>query len=197
MKAGRLLGKGSDGEVVVTPASRATYERSIQILQRCLSIIAALRSAGLKPAFTEEASVRFMLSADHLQLSEMPQALASALEARRLDPLDPQMYWQLFNVLISQERAFEAATVLVEGGVVTGDQSMRQELIRLYQMGLDPKGCSVVPASGALDPTCETVHNQLCAAAADLEQLSHESALTGVAAQLRKIPVSGCPIQAR
>jgi hypothetical protein len=197
VKADRLLGKGSDGENVVTPASRTAYERSIQLLERYFSIVAALRGAGLRRDFSEEARMHVMLSADYLSLSEIPPALASALEARRLDPLDPQVYWQLFNVFNSQERAFEAATVLVEGGVVTSDPSMRQELIHLYQKGLDPKGCSVVPASGALNPACETVHDQLCAAGADLEQLSHDTPRADVAARLRKIPTSGCPIRAR
>jgi hypothetical protein len=194
VKGGRLLGKGPNGEAVVTPASRTAYERSILILKRCLSIVAARRGAGLDPGFSGEAPVQLMLSADYLRLSEIPQALSSALEARRLDPLDPQMYRQLIDVLLSQGRNFDAATVLVEGGVVTGDPSMRRDLIRLYQMGLDTKGCAVVAGSGALNPACVTVHNQLCAAAADLEWLSHYTPRTDVAAQLKKIPVSGCPI---
>ena len=192
VKGARLLRKSPDGEAVLTPESRKAYQRSVQILKRGLSIIAALRAAGLNAAFSEEAEGRRMLSADYLRLSEMPEALDSALEARRADPLDPQMYWQLFNVLISQERTFEAATVLVQGGVITGDPSMRAELIRLYRMGLDPKDCALLPGSGALNPDCETVHQQICAAAVGLEQLSRETPRTDTVGQLRKIPTAGC-----
>jgi tetratricopeptide (TPR) repeat protein len=194
-KGKRLAGGAPPGET--TPAARKAYERSIQLLERCLSIIAALRRNGFEPSLSDEAAASRMLSAGYLELSEIPQALASALEARRLEPLSPQNYWQLFNIFISQERAFEAATVLTEGAVVTGDASMRQELIHLYRMGLDAKGCAVSSATGALDPACETVQKQLCAAAADLDRLSHESRRPDIATQLNQIPVSGCPVAGR
>jgi hypothetical protein len=147
----------------------------VQLLEECLSIIAALRNTGVKPTASSEANVRGMLSDAYLHLSEVPQALAAALEARRLDPLDPEFHWQLFNVLISQDRAFEAATALMAGGILTGDASMRQELVRLYQLGLDKKGCAVDPGTGALNPACEAVHNQLCDAARSVGELSRES----------------------
>lgn len=196
-KGHRLAGETPDGNIDATPAARAAYERSTQLLNRCLSIFAALRRSGFKPSLSDEADVRRKLAAAYLGLSEMQQALASALDARRLDPLSPQVYWQLFEVLIRQDRVFDAATMLVEGGVVTGDSSMRLELIRLYQAGLDPQGCSVVPASGALNPSCAAVRNQLCAAAADLDRLSRELPRTEIAARLHTIPLSACPVRAR
>lgn len=176
---------------------RSAYERSKQILQRGLAIVAALRGAGLHPAYSEEAEMERMLSADHLRLDEMPQALGVALQARRLDPLAPAMYWQLFNVLISQERADEAATVLIEGGIATGDAKMRQELVRLYQLGLDHQGCAVA-ATGALNPDCEIVHHELCASAAGLGQLARETPRTDLKGQFGKIPrLPGCATGAK
>ena len=191
-KADRLQGKGSDGKATLTPASQAAYRRSAEVLERCLSILAAVRAGGVNPAPGEEADVRRMLADDYLNLSDLPRALASALVARRLDPLSPQAYWLLFDVFMSREQAFEAATMLVEGGVITGDPTMREELIRLYQMGLDERGCAIAAGSGALNPACEIVHTQFCAAAADLNQLSVESRRIGVSAELNQIPVSGC-----
>lgn len=39
------------------------------------------------------------------------------------------------------------------GGVITGEPSLRGEMIRLYQTGLDTSGCAMM-RSGMLDPAC-------------------------------------------
>jgi hypothetical protein len=193
-----LLADGADGETVLTPQSRAAYETSIRTLQRGLAIVAAAQIPGSGPAYPYEANVSRMMSKDYLRLSDFPHALAAALEARRLDPLDPKIHWQLFDVLSSQELAFEASAALMAGGLITGDPSMRQELLRLYQLGLDEKGCAVDPVTGALNPACEVVHNQLCAAALSLGQLSRESPRSAeVDKRIAEAPLPACDVKSR
>ena len=97
----------------VTPSVRAEFEKAVRVLQRGLAIIHALRGAGVQPAFSEEAGAERMLSAAWLRLGEAQPALDSALAARRLNPLDAAAHWQLFAVLMSQNRIYHAGTALV------------------------------------------------------------------------------------
>jgi tetratricopeptide (TPR) repeat protein len=195
IKAGLATQRGPDGDRVATTASAQAYEASARLLERCLSILDTERRAGLTPALDSVADVRRSLSGAYLGLRRFPQAQNAATEALRLNPLDPRMYWALFNVLISQDRASEAAVVLIEGGVVTGDAAMRQELIRLYQLGLDPNHCALMPGSNALNMQCESVRNQLCAAAAGIERLARESPRPGIAGQMSRIPAETCAVR--
>ena len=192
-QADRFQPPGADGAPVTTAAGRQLSESSVRVLERSLSILAAEQQAGLAPGVDQEPEIRRLLSAGYLNLGQFQQALSAAREALRLDPLDPRVYWQVVRVLMGEGRGPEAATVLMEGGVATGDPAMRQELVRLYQAGLDPKGCALLPGSGALNPQCETVRNQVCAASADLERLARESPRPGISGQLSQIPNTGCP----
>ncbi len=171
----------------VTPSARAAYEKAVRVLQRGLAVIHALRDAGVNPAFSEEAGAERMLSAACVRLGETQPALDSALAARRLNPLDPEAHWQLFVVLMSQNRTYEAGTALMVEGVITGDPSLRGELIRLYQAGLDSSGCAVMRGSGMLNPACGIVQSQICAATAGLEHLMHETPRPETAERLRAL----------
>ena len=55
----------------------------------------------------------------------------------------------------------------MEGVLLTTDTGLRNELLRLYQGGLDRSGCATMPIQGntALNPACDMVHRHLCAAA--------------------------------
>ncbi|HUB33988.1 MAG TPA: hypothetical protein VMA31_13190 [Bryobacteraceae bacterium] len=170
----------------VTPSAQSSYEKAAHVLQRGLAVIHALRAAGAHPAFREEADAEHMLSAAWLHLGETQPALESALAARRLNPLDPQAHWQIFTVLMSQNRTYEAGTALMMGGLITGDSSLRGALIRLYQMGLDTIGCAVVRGS-VLNPACGIVAGQICAATAGLERLEHETPSPEAAEGLRAL----------
>ena len=66
---------------------------------------------------------------------------------------------------------FEAAAALMEGVVVTTDIGLRNELLRLYQSGVDTMGCATMPVQGntALNPSCPIVQRHLCAAAVGID----------------------------
>ena len=132
------------------PEKERAFERSLELLRRSVSILRILETSAADAAsrnsgYGNEAEALRMMGGAYLRLGQLPQALEAAVRARLLDPLNPLMYWQLFNVLISQDRAEDAAIVLMEGGVATGDSSLRAELLKLYRMGLDRRGCAIVP----------------------------------------------------
>jgi hypothetical protein len=188
------------------PESARAFQRSLELLRRSVFILRSLETSAADARSrnsdygNEAESLRMMVGA-YLRLGRLPQALEAAVRARLLDPLNPLMYWQLFNVLISQDRAEDAAVVLMEGGVATGDSGLRAELLKLYRMGLDRRGCAIVPANGAqtLDPSCPTVHEDLCATSAGLSRLARETPRSDAAEKLRQIltPVPGCSEDAR
>ena len=65
-------------------------------------------------------------------------------------------------------RGEDAATALLLGILTTGDQSLEQDLIRVYRAGVDPDDCAVAPGPTrpVLNQQCAIVHRDYCAAAA-------------------------------
>ena len=93
--------------------------------------------------------------------------------AHSLDPEDRKIYLALSYILLSEGRKDEAATMLVEGLVVSGsvtDPNFLQPLRGLYRAGLDPKNCAILqgPRGQGLNAACEPVRNEICSASADL-----------------------------
>jgi hypothetical protein len=113
------------------------------------------------------------LSTVSMRLADPQGALDAAMFAHSLDPADRKIYLALARILLSQGRNDEAATMLVEGLVVSGsvtEPEFLEPLRVLYRMGLDPQGCAIVQGRNGpgLNTSCATVRNEVCKASADL-----------------------------
>ncbi len=86
------------------------------------------------------------------------------MSALSLNPLNSESYRQAAHVLVADGNAHEAAVALMQGVLVTTDQSLRAELLQLYRGGLDPAGCATIstPKGPSLNPSCPPVHEDLC-----------------------------------
>jgi hypothetical protein len=109
-----------------------------------------------------------VLSTAYLRLEQPLQSYQAAAHARDLDPSKPEVYRQISYALLSADRGEDAAAELMEGQMLTGDLSLRDELLTIYRNGLDTKGCAVAngPNGPTLNPACETVHAPMCKAVA-------------------------------
>jgi hypothetical protein len=110
------------------------------------------------------------------------------------------MYAQLTEVLESVGDPEQAASVLLQGMLVTSDMSLRKQLIELYGKGLDQKHCATVngPNGPAINPACELVHKQLCEVAPDAVGISLYVGRKTIAQTLKNTFVHdyGCPADA-
>jgi hypothetical protein len=100
-------------------------------------------------------------------LGRAPEALAAASDAQTIDPANAGVYDEIADAYFAQQRGEDAAVALAEGAFLTGDRNLRDELLKLYQGGVDPQGCAVVqgPHGPTLNPSCEIVRRDLCEAA--------------------------------
>jgi tetratricopeptide (TPR) repeat protein len=150
--------------------ARAEYEETVRLAQRALAIGAASRAeydrrhgiVSPPPASAGEA-YRTLASA-YLHLGEQAPALAAALEAQKIDPANVGVYVEIADAEYALGRGEEAAVALAEGMFLTGDRGLLDELMKLYQSGVDSKGCAVREGP-RLNPSCEIVVRDLCEAA--------------------------------
>jgi tetratricopeptide (TPR) repeat protein len=146
------------------------YQKALDLLLRSKSIVDATsrRHAGPPANPAKLADLDRLISDTRLKLNDPGKALEEAAAALELDPLNAGTYHQLAAAFLANERADEAAVALVEGAFVTSDPRLRQDLLSLYQQGLDTKGCATVPGPNgpAINPSCEIVRRHTCAAAA-------------------------------
>ncbi|MGC9972068.1 MAG: DUF1736 domain-containing protein [Bryobacteraceae bacterium] len=177
------------------------YRRSLELLLRCRSIVRAsnqrLVSKDPQPDKAKIADLERTISVAYLRLGDPGKALDAAAAARELEPLNAQSYRQLSASLVAGGRADEAAVALVEGTLVTSDMSLRQELLNLYQSGLDTKGCAITPGpyGPAVNPSCEIVRQHACAATAGVLRLYRKIGREDLAGQARALASAsfGCP----
>jgi tetratricopeptide (TPR) repeat protein len=142
-------------------SSNEPYEEAVQMANRAISIEAGSRA----PVAAE--SYRLLATA-YLRLHKAEHALSAATQARTLDPSSVDVYGQLADAYLAQSRGEDAAIALAQGMFATGDGSLRADLLKLYQSGVDTAGCAVVagPRGPALNPQCDMVRRDLCAGAA-------------------------------
>jgi protein O-mannosyl-transferase len=194
------------GDTSAGPKEQA-YRRSVQALQRSISIFAASdrryrnehsapKAAALPPASPQYVDAFGLLSTAWLRLGERPRALEVAMETLSLEPDDPDVYRQLANVLLADGRPEQAAEKLMAGAIATADPGLRQDLFKLYQNGGDPKGCAIqTEGSGsAINPACETVHHDICTASAEVIKLRTQTGRRDLADETRNTAVTdfGC-----
>ena len=155
--------------------SDAAYRRALELLLRCRAIAAAQAVGAVDRARFGVLMLR--ISQVHRRLGNGVQALEAAVDGRRLDPGNTAIHRQVAAILLEQGRPDEGAVALMEGVMLTTDKGLRNELLRLYQSGLDGSACATmaVPGNTALNPACEMVHRHMCAASAGTVRLRLET----------------------
>jgi tetratricopeptide (TPR) repeat protein len=166
--------------------SAAAYRRALELLLRCRAVATAQTAGPVDPARFGVLLLR--ISEVHRRLGNRVQALEVALEGRRTDPDNAEIHRQTAAILLEQGRPDEGAVALMEGIMLTTDTGLRNELVRLYQSGLDSSGCATkaVPGNTALNPACPMVHRHMCAAAAGTIRLRQDSGRKDLAESVRQ-----------
>jgi tetratricopeptide (TPR) repeat protein len=164
-------------------ASTEPYQQAVRVALRSIAIEQASRAArdrahGTKagePPIAAE-SYRTLASA-YLRLGNAGEALSAANHARTIDPTNVDVYGEIADAYLAQSRGEDAAIALAQGMFATSNGMLRDDLLKLYQSGVDAKGCAVIsgPRGPALNPACDIVRRDLCAAAAQ----AHRSDLAG------------------
>ena len=167
--------------------SGAAYRRALELLLRSKAIAMAQATGARDGA--RFGGLMLRIAEAHRRLGEREQALGAAEEGRRMDPGNTELHHQIAAILLDDGRADEAAVALMEGVLVTTDIGLRNELLRLYQGGLDRAGCSTmaVPGNTALNPGCEIVHRHLCAASVGAIGLRVETGRADLAETVRQL----------
>ncbi len=189
-----------------SPEAAQSCRRALELLQRGRTmLVAQLEAARQRPGFDAKtdslaaapAEVDRLISSAYLKLGDTGRALHLSRGAIEVDPGNPDAYRQHAQALIAAGRGEEAVTVLMEGVMLTLDASLRQNVVELYQSGVDRGGCALMPGqngSMALNPGCPAVHGQLCAATVAAIQLRLTHGRRDMAEQLKNSGVRdfGC-----
>jgi hypothetical protein len=173
----------------VNPDLRRLYARAIHLLDRAVLITRA--QAGGVPGLSDqpEADAQRLRAVALLALENPSLALIASDRARTLSPLQPLAYRTAASALIGLNRDDDAAIALLTGSIVTGDRSLGDACIDLYQHGLDPDGCAVSMSGGrpALNPRCPVVHRHSCTATAEAIRIDSRLGRREQADQLRAV----------
>jgi tetratricopeptide (TPR) repeat protein len=147
-------------------ASSEPYEQAVEMAKRAIAIEAGSRTPVAAESYR-------LLATSYLRLHRAEQALPAATQAQALDPSNVDVYGQIADAYLAQSRGEDAAIALAQGMFATGDGSLRADLLKLYQGGVDTAGCAVVagPRGPALNPQCDIVRRDLCAGAARAQRM--------------------------
>lgn len=140
---------GSDivgSNAVGSDAGRDAYRRALELLLRCRAIATAATKGAADPARLADLALR--ISEVQRRLGDGGAALGAALEGRRMEPGNTEIDHQIAAILLDRGRAGEAAVALMQGVLLTTDTGLRNELLRLYQGGLDRLGCATMQVPG-------------------------------------------------
>ena len=167
-------------------AGKAAYHRALELLLKAKAIATAQTTGEADPA--RFGPLMEQIAEVQGKLGNAAGALEAAMEARRRDPGNPEIHRRVARVLLSLGRADEAAAALMEGVIVTADNGLREDLLRMYTGGLDRLGCATMQVQGheALNPGCETVRRNLCAAAVGTMRLRVETGRQDLADAMRQ-----------
>jgi len=151
--------------------SAEPYQQAVRIALRSIAIEQASRLARTHGTDTTEppsaAEGYRILASAYLRVGDASQALSAATHAQTVDPANVEVYGQIADAYLAQSRGEDAAIALAQGMFATSNGMLRADLLKLYQSGVDSKGCAVIsgPRGPALNPECEIVRRDLCAAA--------------------------------
>ena len=152
--------------------AKGEYDEAVKLALRSIAIDAASRAEydrrhGIKSPVPPSAADGYRtLASAYLHLNRDADALAAGLKAQTIDPANSGVYDEIAGAYFAEGRGEEAAIALAEGMFVTGDRNLLSELLKLYQSGVDSKGCAVKagPHGPTLNPSCEIVIRDLCQA---------------------------------
>jgi len=206
--AGAAAQEAASRQAAVGEAAKI-YQHALQILLRGISIDEARRAEyrrKLESARGDSTLIELargaseayrLLSAVYLRLGDDGRAMDAAAKARSANPLDPEAYLQTAQVFVALRQADDAGVALMTGLLITSDLGLRQGLIRLYQSGLDPKSCAIVPGPNgpAINPKCETIRQLLCAASVDTLKVRLQTGRRDLAESQKQVFLRdyGCP----
>jgi hypothetical protein len=188
--------------------ARGDIQKSLRLLLRSAAItkvqrdseLARQRDRGIATPAVEQAEyadLQRLISTVWLRTGDLPKAFEAAISALSLSPLNPENYRQAARVLVADGNSHEAAVALMQGVLVTTDQTLRAELLQLYRGGLDPAGCSTIstPKGPSLNPSCPPVHEDLCAASLKTVRLRLQMRRSDYARDMKTIALRdfGCP----
>jgi hypothetical protein len=186
------------GQAGSAPACR----RAIELLERCRTmVLAQLEAARKRPGFDAKADplaaapaeIDRLISAAYLKLGDTGRALNTSAGAIEVDPGNPEVYRQYARALLASGRGQQAIAVLMEGVMMTMDAGLRENVVQMYQAASSGAGCALMPGQNgamALNPGCEAVHTQLCAATVGAIQLRLKTGRRDLAEQLKRSGVS-------
>jgi tetratricopeptide (TPR) repeat protein len=156
----------------VCHGAKGDYEGTVRLAARAIAIDTASRAEydrrhGIKsPVPASSADGYRTLASAYLQLGKTPEALAAGWQAQTMDPANSGVYKEIADAYLAQGKGEDAAIALAEGMLLSGDRGLLDELLKLYQSGIDDKGCAVKagPHGPTLNPACEIVMKDLCEA---------------------------------
>jgi len=154
-------------------ASAEPYQQAVRTARRSIAIEQASRLARDRKHGTNSAEPPIAaesyrtLAAAYLRLGNAGEALSAANRAQKIEPANVEVYGQIADAYLAQSRGEDAAIALAQGMFATSNGLLRSDLLKLYQSGVDTNGCAVIngPRGPALNPACDIVRRDLCAAA--------------------------------
>jgi tetratricopeptide (TPR) repeat protein len=109
-----------------------SYQRAIESLRRCISIDQVARARYLSrgnPTVSTiaegDSQAYFLLSFAYLRSGDPEHAYEAVNQARVLDPLNPQVYRQLSDVLLYQRRNEDSAVASMQANAITALQERK------------------------------------------------------------------------
>ena len=210
MAGGLYLSKGDSLRATNASESLQDYQRALQFLKRSIAIDQitraeydrnggaewARRHSTLPSAAKGDPETRWMLATAYLKLGDAQHASTAAAEGLALHPVNPEAYRQISRALAANHRIDEAAIALLAGALITSDFSLRSDLLNLYRDAFGAT-CALIegPNGPAMNPACDLVHRQLCAASIEIVKAAVESEHWDVAKKQKQNFVQnyGCP----
>jgi tetratricopeptide (TPR) repeat protein len=207
IKGDGLARRGPGGRTIIPPEAMQAYEKSLKILTRAELIDRTAneiyqqrkRARGTPENQIAPSGIAIVytnLATTQLRLGNYQAAYDAAARGRMLNPEIVDSYALMAEALAPQNRKEEAAVALVEGLLVSGEQSLLGPLAVLYKYGVDPEGCAIKQTAGGplLNNQCAPVHKEICAASADLigryRQFQHAD--LAAVARSRAVEQFGC-----
>jgi hypothetical protein len=172
----------------------ASVRHAIELLEQCLAIVTAQEQharslprydPNTDPLAGARTDVNRMIASAYSQLGDPSRAI-------ELDPENAQAWRSYAQSLAQAGKGQQAIVALMEGVMLTVDPGLRQAVVDLYQTGLDPHGCALLPGQDgrpALNPACDTVRAHLCAAADAAIAVREKGGRPELAEQLRQSKV--------
>ena len=210
MAGGFFLTKGDSLHERDSSQATLEYQRALQLLQRSIAIDKSVRAeydrkggaewarrhSAVASAAKGDPESRWMLAAAYLRLGKVEAASAAASEALALHPVNAEGYRQISFAFAAQNRINDAAVALMEGLLIRGDLNLKSDLLNLYRSDF-ANTCAVTegPDGPAVNPACDLVRKQFCAASVEVVKAALEGERWDEARQQKQdfLHKYGCP----